>query len=310
MITTITLNPCIDKSVHLHSLVPGGTNRITASRRDIGGRGINVCVTLQNFGLSTVALCLAPRENKEQLKRLLDELNVPCVPVSSPGRLRENLKIYDDSNGVMTEVSEAGSPVTEETLASFLNFVVSALPKTSVLVMGGSVPPGTPEDIYARIIQVARNKNVPTVLATSGRLLEEGLKARPSLIKPNRTEMQALCGRTIDTLAKAVEEARKIVNEGIGAVCLSLAADGAVYANHQGVWYSAGTRIPVLGQQGAGDAMIAGLCAALMAQQPPEKILASGVAAAQGSLLREGTLLCTRELYEEQLPLIRVERLA
>ena len=86
MITTITLNPCIDKTVHVASLIRGGTSLITESRRDIGGRGINVCVTLQNLGVSTVALCLAPKENKEELKRLLDELSVPCVPVTVPSR--------------------------------------------------------------------------------------------------------------------------------------------------------------------------------------------------------------------------------
>ena len=178
MITTITLNPCIDKTVHVASLIRGGTSLITESRRDIGGRGINVCVTLQNLGVSTVALCLAPRENKEELKRLLDELNVPCVPVSVPGRLRENLKIYDDFSGDLTEINESGSPVSEEALTNFLSFVS----KTSVLVIGGSVPPGTPKDIYARMIRIARDKGVPTVLDASGELLREGLAARPTLI--------------------------------------------------------------------------------------------------------------------------------
>ena len=215
MITTITLNPCIDKTVHVASLIRGRTSVITESRRDIGGRGINVCVTLQNLGVSTVALCLAPRENKEELKRLLDELNVPCVPVTVPGRLRENLKIYDDFSGDLTEINESGSPVAEEALTNFLSFVSSALPKTSVLVIGGSVPPGTPKDIYARIIRIAQARNVPTVLDASGELLKEGLSAHPTLIKPNREDMERLCGRRIDSVQVAKEEAQKLVQQGI-----------------------------------------------------------------------------------------------
>ena len=246
MITTITLNPCIDKTVHVASLIRGGTSLITESRRDIGGRGINVCVTLQNLGVSTVALCLAPRENKEELKRLLDELNVPCVPVTVPGRLRENLKIYDDFSGELTEVNESGSPVSEEALTNFLSFVSSALPKTSVLVVGGSVPPGTPKDIYARVIRIAQGRNVPTVLDASGELLKEGLTAHPTLIKPNREDMEQLCGRRIDSVQTAQEEAQKLVRDsGIHAVCLSLDEDGAVYANREGVWYSRGVPIQV-----------------------------------------------------------------
>ncbi len=310
MITTITLNPCMDKSVHVNSLIKGTTNRITESRLDIGGKGINVCVMLQTLGVSTVALCLAPRENKEELKRLLDELNVPCVPVTVPGRLRENLKIYDDYSGELTEINESGSPVTEEALKNFLGFVRSALPKTSVLFMGGSVPPGTPIDIYCRIIRAAQEQNVPTVLDVPAELLAEGLKARPTLVKPNRREMEALCGRRISSLDAAREEAQKLVNDGISAVCLSLGADGAIYANREGAWYSPGLPIQVKGLQGAGDAMVAGLCSALLLNQPPEQALACGIAAAQGSVMREGTLLCTKEQYDSLLPRIKVERIA
>jgi 1-phosphofructokinase len=245
-----------------------------------------------------------------EYKRLLDELNVPCVPVTVPGRLRENLKIYDDYSGELTEINESGSPVTEEALKNFLGFVRSALPKTSVLVIGGSVPPGTPKDIYARVIRIAKDKNVPTVLDASGELLKEGLAARPTLIKPNREDMERLCGRRIDSVQTAREEAEKLVREGIHAVCLSLDADGAVYANREGVWYSRGVPIQVRGQQGAGDAMVAGLCDAFISGKPPEQVLASGIAAAEGSLMREGTLLCTKEQYEILLPRIRVERLA
>lgn len=40
MIYTVTLNPAIDRIVHFPGLVFGGLNRATASRADLGGKGV------------------------------------------------------------------------------------------------------------------------------------------------------------------------------------------------------------------------------------------------------------------------------
>jgi fructose-1-phosphate kinase PfkB-like protein len=40
MIYTVTLNPAIDRITHFPGLVFGGLNRATASRADLGGKGV------------------------------------------------------------------------------------------------------------------------------------------------------------------------------------------------------------------------------------------------------------------------------
>jgi len=40
MIYTVTLNPAIDHTMHFPGLVFGGLNRATASRADLGGKGV------------------------------------------------------------------------------------------------------------------------------------------------------------------------------------------------------------------------------------------------------------------------------
>ncbi len=40
MIYTVALNPAIDRTMHFPGLVFGGLNRASASRADLGGKGV------------------------------------------------------------------------------------------------------------------------------------------------------------------------------------------------------------------------------------------------------------------------------
>lgn len=42
MITTITLNPAIDRTVELEKIELGEVNRVKETREDLGGKSINV----------------------------------------------------------------------------------------------------------------------------------------------------------------------------------------------------------------------------------------------------------------------------
>ena len=69
MITAACLNPAIDRTVSVPSLVPGGLNRVAASRSDAGGKGVNVAVTLTRLGEDAACVAFLPRENG----RLIEE---------------------------------------------------------------------------------------------------------------------------------------------------------------------------------------------------------------------------------------------
>ena len=141
MITTVTMNPCIDRTVHLTAFRKGATNRVQRSRADIGGKGINVSVALRNFRRDTRALCLDPMDSGTYLTDSLTALGVPCIMVPVNGRLRENLKIYDDEAGDMTEINETGVTVDFSSYKRFMQRFSSLLKDTSILVLSGSIPP-------------------------------------------------------------------------------------------------------------------------------------------------------------------------
>ena len=309
MITAITLNPCIDRTVELKNLTVDGHNRADHVRQNISGKGINVNVVLKHLGFETKALVLDHASGGRQVQDFLREQQIPYSAVPVPGELRVNLKLTDTVNGTMTEINERGAPVTPDTAAEILQKAAAVLDGTDILVADGSVPPGTPDTIYETIITMAKERHILTVLDASGDLLRKGLKAKPWLVKPNRFELESYYGETAENQQQLLSLAQRMRAEGAENVCLSMGKEGAAFITAEGIWFAPGNRIPVLGTQGAGDSMIAGICAAALTGLPAEDMLRWGVAAAQGSLILPGTQLCTMDGFREMLGQITIERL-
>lgn len=49
MILTVTLNPCIDRTLTVFNFREGGTTPVSATRTEIGGKGLNVSRALKNL---------------------------------------------------------------------------------------------------------------------------------------------------------------------------------------------------------------------------------------------------------------------
>ena len=309
-VTTVTMNPCVDRTVELAALIPGGTNPVLSSREDVSGKGINVSVALAQLGYDT--LCLSFSHRGGALGRSLAGRGVPHRLAPAAGALRVNLKLFDRGARAMTECNEKGSPLSEGEYRAMADLVEEVLPASRLLVLSGSLPPGAPVDCYRSMAEAARAAGCPVLLDASGPALREGVLAAPLLIKPNREELEAAFGLPAASLPQAAASCRGLIRaQGVGMVCLSMGAEGALLVTREGAWFSPGAPIQVRGVQGAGDSMVAGFCAGLMEEKelPPAELLRWAVAAAHASLEREGTQMCDRAGFARMLPRIPVKKM-
>lgn len=310
MILSITLNPCIDKTIYLDQLEVGSYNRVKSTRIDLAGKGLNVSTVLNHLREDTLCMGFNFKNNGSMLERVLDERGVKYDFVTTEGAIRTNIKLFDQSCQVMTEINEAGPLVSASAVAALLDKVDAFLERTHILVMSGSIPPGVPTDIYQRLIRMAHKKDVKTVLDASGEPFLLGLQEKPFLIKPNGLEFEQAFKSELKSGAGPIEVARRAVEGGIPYICISMGSDGALLVDKEHIYRAKALPIEARGLTGAGDSMVAGMCYAIRKHLGPADMLRYAMAAAGGSIRREGTLLARENDVNELLPQVEIEEIA
>lgn len=310
MILSVTLNPCIDKTIYLDRLELGSYNRVKNTRIDLSGKGLNVSTVLNHLREETLCMGLNFRNNGSVLEQTMNSRGLKHFFVYTNGSIRTNIKLFDQSCQVMTEVNEAGPTVSPATVDKLIDEIDVRLDHTHILVLSGSIPPGVPADIYQRLIRMAHKKDVKTILDTAGEPLLLGLQEKPFLIKPNSTEFEQAFRKQLKTGKGPLEIARELVDGGIPYLCISMGADGALLLDREHAYRAKALPVEAKGLTGAGDSMVAGMCYALRKRLSTEDMLRYAMAAAAGSVRQEGTLLATGNDIRELLNQVEIQTIA
>lgn len=295
---TITLNPAWDRTAAVGRLIPGGTHLLREIREDAGGKGINVSRVLYAMGRDTEALGLLGRGAGDSLLKRLQEEGIRSDFVRLPQNCRTNTKIVDTAAGVTTEFNEPGPDAADEHLSA-LELRLERLTAGTVAVFAGSLPPGVPADWYGRAVELCRKKGIRVVLDASGEGLRKGLSGAPEIVKPNKEELETLCGTPLSDTGSLIFAARRqLLGAGAMLAAVSLGADGALFVTMSSAVLAVPPKVAAKSTVGAGDTMTAVL-ADWLAECPDQisppagrelcTLAVRAVAAATAKVLREGT---------------------
>ncbi|MEN3298042.1 1-phosphofructokinase [Pseudonocardia sp.] len=261
MIVTVTPNPSLDRTVELAELHRGEVHRALSGRLDPGGKGVNVARALTKAGLDTIAVLPSGRAPGGRLNGLLDALGVHAVTVPIHGATRSNITLVEP-DGTTTKINEPGPVLTADEVAEIAEQAVARARGASWLVTCGSLPEGMPGTFHGDLVRRARSGGTRVAVDTSGAPLVAAVAACPDLIKPNHEELAELVGRPLDSLGDVLAAARELRAGGVGAVLVSLGADGALLVEESGEYHAMTPPVAVRSTVGAGDATLAGFLAA------------------------------------------------
>lgn len=301
MIVTVTANPAIDRTVLADRLVFDDRAHILSTGEAAGGRGINASSLIQGFGGKTLAIVTAGGDTGSRFKSLLGKYDFPVQFVPIKNDIRINLTITD-KQGLGIKLNEPGPELSAEEVDKIEQTMRSRLPKAKWLMLCGSLPPGVPEDFYQRLIRIAHESNVQTLLDTDGEALLAGLEANPTVVTPNQPEAERLLNRALLTRNHFIEAAGRLVEMGAQSAILSLGARGAIGVSGERMWEAIPPRIDVLSPIGAGDAMAAAFLWAREKKKEFWEALRWGVAAGTASAKLPGVTLAnldqTKDVYK------------
>ncbi|MFE6996296.1 1-phosphofructokinase family hexose kinase [Microbacterium sp. NPDC057659] len=259
MIVTVTPNPALDLTWHVEKIVPGGTHRADAGAARAGGKGLNVARVAHAAGADVVAVTTVGGATGDEFAAELTAAGVPAVLVPVVAATRRSIALVDEALGDTTIVNERGIAPTDAEWDALRRAVAEALASPAperaqsspaparalaspaperalaspaperaqrdegrpVLVISGSVPPGTPEDLLPSLIALGREAGATVIADTSGPALLRAADAGADVLKPNAAELAEATG-----IADPIDGARELLRRGASLILLSRGAEG------------------------------------------------------------------------------------
>ncbi|HET9801634.1 MAG TPA: 1-phosphofructokinase family hexose kinase [Candidatus Acidoferrum sp.] len=313
MFLCVSPNPAIDKRITLPTLVAGGIHRARTVQSFPGGKSTHVAMVLKALGVEPHWVGMCGGAAGESLLGGLRALAIVAHPVAVKGETRTNLEIVDDAAGV-TEIRETGEAVSPQEIAAFegeCKRLFEKGGKAAVVIFSGSLPPDAPDDLYARLIAMARSFHCRTLLDTSGEPLRLALSTKPDFVKPNRDEAAAVVNSVIDSTASAAKAAQKLMAAGARGAALSLGSDGMVFAASESEPVLFAPAVPVKPRStvGCGDAALAGFAYTLSSSAAPADALRVAVACATANCVADSPGAVREMVVKEFEGQVRIETL-
>jgi 1-phosphofructokinase family hexose kinase len=309
-ILTLTVNPAVDRIVTVDRLVFEDRAYIESTSEAAGGRGINVSRVLSSFGAKTTAITTSSarepgRKFEEQLK--VDSFDKEIVKIRS--NIRLNIAI-SDRQGLSIKLNELGPKLSKIEQDRIFGAVKKLIPSASWLMLCGSLPTEMDVHFYTKLIHLAAEHHVETLLDTDGDPLLHGLEAQPTIVKPNQSEAERLLNTALITRSQQIDAVQRIKALGPKSVVLSLGSRGLVAASSsEGVLEVVPPQIQSVCPIGAGDAMSAAIVWALSRGESFGDALRWGVAAGTASSKLPGITLANFEQTKEIYPQTQLTRI-
>lgn len=316
MITTVTLNPAIDKVVEINDMSLGSVHRVSKQVVSFGGKSINVARILTGLGSDTRAVCYLGKSNYEEIKELSKKDGLTLDPIMLDGLTRTNVKVVEpDMAYRTTDINEAGFTVTQEELEAMVTLIHEKGKASEAIVLSGSLPVGVPTDFYRKMAEdLGQVTNV--IIDADGEVLMEAMKGGPFMIKPNIHELEAAVGHSIEDEEAIIQVCRQLIKTyGITYILVSRGEDGSVLVGEEVVLSAGILPVKVVSTVGAGDSMLAGMLHGLseagktLGREQLKKALSYGVASSAIAISTQDHLVIEAERLAETAAKVVIKEL-
>lgn len=283
MITTLTPNPSIDRTLRVNALEPGGVHRASLVRVECAGKGVNVARALAVNEHAARAVFPANDDDFAVFNAALAATGVTSQAVRIRGSIRSNITVVEP-DGTTTKINEAGPELNAAEAGELIDVAVRGS-GTDWLIASGSLPPRAPADFYVQLAASLPDAAQRLAVDSSGEPLGLLVGTPCAVVKPNLSELVNLTRQHMLTVGDVVDAAEDLRDRGWGTVLVSLGRFGAVLVSDEIAY---GTVFPtdVRNTVGAGDALLAGFIAA---GGKGATALAEGLAWARAAVRSVGT---------------------
>jgi 1-phosphofructokinase family hexose kinase len=265
------VNLGVDRTLRLEQLLPGYVQRPRSAEATAGGKAVNICRASRAHGVRPRLVANLPGRIGELVGDMLVDEGHDVRRVATGGEARSQIIIIEDDSRI-TILNEPGPSLSESDLASLLGAVVEELPGQRVVAASGSLPPGAPDDVYGRVVELVRVAGALSIIDAARAALRACLPFEPDIVTPNLAEASAaLVGTAAEAVeaegdnprAAALDAARGLRAAGARSALVTAGRHGVAGAAADGCFWVAAPSVRGVNPVGAGDSFVAGLAVAL-----------------------------------------------
>jgi len=265
-IITVTLNPVIDRTLWVPNFLPGKTIKIDSTKILAAGKGVNVSRALKLLNIPSIATGILPENGASYYLSLLkrESIDSDFLIVNTEDMVRTNITILSNTINQETHLREKGPKLNSEILDRFKDKLTNLCKKADAVVFSGSLPMGLPDNSYEKLINSIKSSAKLIALDSSGLSLQYGIKAIPTLIKPNINEANDLLNFKPDNTENILMAIDNFTKLGVHHIFISLGKEGLIYSNGNETIKAWVKLEKFLNSVGSGDATLAGSLATIM----------------------------------------------
>jgi 1-phosphofructokinase family hexose kinase len=309
MILTVTVNPLIDKTYFLDRVHLDTIQRVDKVRLIPGGKGVNVSRLLKTLGSSVDTFVVIGGESGEIFRKMLEKDGQKVVAFERKSHTRYSTTAYETGTGKKTTFIEESHELSFPETESLEEEILKILPRYSHLVLSGSFP-GPYTGFYADIIKAGKKHGVITLLDSYGDAFLKGVEAAPFFVKPNRHEFESAFEKELKTDEDYLCAFQFLALKGIELIVISDGANGFRAYCQGRLFKVTPPKIDEVNAVGSGDAVVASIVHGLKTRMELEDMFRLAAAAGCANAARYGVCYCSREMIEEYIDQVKVEKTA
>lgn len=287
MIVCLGTTPAKQRTMTFASLAMDAVNRAAAVREYASGKSINAARVIHTLGEKCIATGFLGDQSGEFCRRDLDAAGIAHDFVTTSAATRTCITLIDRAASTATELVEEANAVSAQEVDQLLQKLGELLREAKVLVMSGTLAPGCGDDFYARCVRLAQTMRVKVVVDAKGEPLKQTLVNRPTLVKPNRTELSATVDRKIESEKDACDAIRQIIDMGAMSAIVTNGPGDTIACDGKNFWRIYTPHVKAISPIGSGDALAGGSAIGLLREMPFGETARLGVASATANAMTD-----------------------
>lgn len=262
MIFCTVYNPALDIIYKLDELRPGSTFTDVHSETNPAGKGINVAKVVRALDKEVCVVGLMPENDRLRFSSYLESLDIKSYFYPVEGNVRINTTLTEKKTGHVTHISSAEYRLSTRIQDEFQEFIERHMHSGDIWALSGSLPQGFDADTYMKLINICKGNNITVMLDSRGLAFSMGIRARPTMVKPNLSELEAFFGEHIEGVHHIALKGKRLLDMGVEYVFISLGSDGMIALHENDCLLCSVPPVEVVDTVGSGDALVGGFLVA------------------------------------------------